>query len=477
MSITAPTARDQKGFDPGSLRSTFAGDVLTRDDGTAYDSARAVFNAMFDRHPSLVARATSAADVAAALRFAREHRLTVAVRGGGHSVAGFSTVDDGIVIDLGPMNDIVVDAAARTVRIGPGATWGEVDRLTQQHGLATTGGRMTTTGVAGFTLGSGSGWLERLHGLACDNLLSAQVVLADGRVVTASESSHADLFWGLRGGGGNFGIVTEFELRLHPVGPQLTGGLVLHPRERAPEVARAFRDFMEQAPREVGAGLILMHAPAAPFVPPGLRGRPAVAIIAGYFGSPDEGAEVLAPLRTFGPPAVDLVGPTTYVDFQALTDPGNPPGRRNYWHSEMLAGLPDDAIDTLVACAATASSPASVLIMGPTGGAVADVDEDATAIGGRASRWLYHCYGIWDDDGGHHDERHIGWVRGTERAMKPFASDGISPNFVSAVDDHRMRRTFGPAKYRRLVALKDRYDPENVFRLNQNVPPSGSPAS
>jgi FAD/FMN-containing dehydrogenase len=468
MSTTAlPTTTP----DLGGLRDSFAGELLTPTDGVRYDDARAVFNAMFDRRPAVVARATSVDDVVAALGYTRRQRLPLAVRGGGHSVAGYSTVDDGVVLDLGPMRRILVDAGRRRVRVQAGATWGELDRATQAHGLATTGGRMTTTGVAGFTLGSGSGWLERLHGLACDNLLSAEVVLADGRVVTAGDTEHPGLFWGLKGGGGNFGVVTELELRLHPVGPSITAGLVMHPRSRAPEVCRFFRDFMRDAPREVGAGLVFMTAPPAPFVPPDLQGRPAVAIIAGFFGPVDEGGSVLAPLKAFGPPAADTIGPSTYLDLQAITDPGNPPGRRNYWRSELLADLTDEAIDTLVACAAAATSPASVLVMGPTGGAVADVPESATPISGRSAPWLYHCYGIWTDD---EDARHVGWVRATAGAMQPFTRPGIAMNFVSDVTADRVRRTYGAGKYHRLQALKAEYDPGNLFRLNQNVPPPSS---
>jgi len=475
MTHTASPRREQRSpaVDLAPLRAEFVGEIVTAEDGGRYDEVRAVFNGMFDRRPALIARVTCAADVAAALRFARARDLAVAVRGGGHSVAGYSTVDDGIVIDLGAMRRIDVDPVRCRARVQAGVTWGELDRVTQEFGLATTGGRMTTTGVAGFTLGSGSGWLERLHGLACDNLLSAEVVLADGRILIASDGEHPDLFWGLKGGGGNFGVVTEFEFRLHPVGPVLLGGLVLHPRERAPEVCRFFRDYMREAPREVGAGLILMHAPPAPFVPPDLQGRPAVAIIAGYFGPMEQAAEILAPLRAFGDPPVDLIKPMPYVEFQALTDPGNPPGRRNYWRSEMLPDLPDEAVDALIACAATASSPASVLVMGPVGGAVADVPDDATPLGGRSARWLYHCYGIWTD---RDDERHIAWVRATERAMRPWTVAGIALNFVSDVDNARVRSAFGFDKYRRLVAIKDKYDPDNVFRMNQNVLPSTMPS-
>lgn len=455
--------------DLGALRAGFAGEILTPDDGSRYDEVRAVFNAMFDRRPAVIARATCDGDVVAALLFAQSQALPLAVRGGGHSVAGYSAIDGGLLLDLGPMKQIDVDAEARLARVGPGVVWGELDAATQAQGLATTGGRMTTTGVAGFVLGSGSGWLERKHGLACDNLVSARVITADGRILTASEDERPELFWGLRGGGGNFGIVTQFELRLHPVGPMIYGGMLMHPRERAPEVLRFFRDFMTQAPRDVAGGALLMHAPPAPFVPPHLQGQPAVTLMAAHFGPVDEGERALAPLREFSDPAVDLFAPMSYLDLQAATDPGNPPGRRNYWHSELLPDLPDEAIDALIERAAVATSAASVLILGALGGAVADVPEDATPLGGRAANWVGHCYGSWEAGP---DDAHVAWVRGTADAMRPWATRGIALNFVSRVDQGQVRDSFGGEKLRRLVALKDEYDPENVFRMNQNVPPS-----
>jgi FAD/FMN-containing dehydrogenase len=449
------------------LRPRFRGELITPADGTRYDAARAVFNGMFDRRPALIARATDAADIVAALAFTRERGLPLAVRGGGHSVAGYSTVDDGVVIDVGAMKGIRVEPDARRARVQAGVTWGELDRETQTFGLATTGGRMTTTGVAGFTLGSGSGWMERLHGLACDNLLSADVITADGRLLTASPTENEDLFWGLRGGGGNFGIVTKFELRLHPVGPIVLGGLILHARDKAPEVYRFYRELMATAPPELGGGLVLMTAPPAPFVPPALQGRPALAIVVAWFGDLARGQEFLAPLRAFGAPAADIVQPMPYVALQAMLDAGNPPGRRNYWRSENLSALPDEAIDTLIARAAT--SPFTVMILVPGGGAVAAVAEDATPLGGRAAPWQYHCYGSWvtgDDTG------HIAWVRETEQALRPYTSGRMSLNFISEANNDRVRAAFGEEKYRRLVALKDRYDPTNVFRMNQNVPPT-----
>jgi FAD/FMN-containing dehydrogenase len=455
------------GLDVAPLATGFRGQVLTAADGEAYDVARMAFNAMFDRRPAVIARATCTADVVHALGFARATGLSVAVRGGGHSVAGYSTIEGGLLLDLGPMKAIDVDPEARLARVQPGVVWGELDRATQAHGLATTGGRMTTTGVAGFTLGSGSGWLERLHGSACDNLLAAEVVTAAGTVVTASESENTDLLWGLRGGGGNFGVVTQFTLRLHPVGPEVYGGLLMYPRSQAPEVLRHVRDFLGSAPREVCGGVLCMVAPPAPFVPAGLQGAPIVTALAAYFGDVETGAEALAPLKQL-PPAVDLMGPATYLDIQAITDPGNPPGRRNYWRSELLPDAPDEMLDAFIACAAEATSPASTLILGRLGGAFSEVPEDATALGGRTAEWLFHCYAVWTEG---EDRQHIAWARATEEALRPWTMSGMALNFMNDIDDARVRATFGAAKYQRLRELKQRWDPDNVFAMNQNIPP------
>jgi FAD/FMN-containing dehydrogenase len=457
-------------IDIAALRASFAGEILTAADGERYDEARAVFNAMFDRRPAAIAKATCDGDVVAAILFVQSARMPMAIRAGGHSVAGYSTIDDGLLLDLRPMKKIEVDFEALTVRVGPGVTWGELDAATQAHGLATTGGRMTTTGVAGFVLGSGSGWLERLHGLACDNLVSVRVVTADGRVVTASETENAELFWGLRGGGGNFGVVTEFELRVHPVGPTIYGGILLYPREQARELIGHFRDFASGAPREFAGGCIFMTAPPAPFVPEDFQGKPAVNVFVAWFGDPDEGPAAIAPLREFRTPIVDMIGPIPYCQLQAVTDPGNPPGRRNYWHSDLLAELTDDTVDTIVGRADSATSPFSVMILARSGGAVDDVPEDATPIGGRSAPWFYHCYGIWTDG---EDAIHRSWVKDTGAALRPWTTAGMALNFFTEVDDDRVRSTFGKEKYRRLVAIKDRYDPDNIFCRNQNVRPSG----
>lgn len=454
----------------GALRAGFSGEILTARDGARYDELRAVFNALFDRRPAAIARATCDGDVVAAVLFAQSARLPLAVRSGGHSVAGYSAIDGGLLLDLRPMAAVQVDPVARTVRVGPGATWGEVDAASQRHGLATTGGRMTTTGVAGFVLGSGSGWLERMHGWACDNLLSARLVTADGRVVTASETENAELFWGLRGGGGNFGVVTELVLRLHPVGPEIYGGLLIYPRSRAIEVAGRFRDAMLSAPREVTGGILLATAPPAPFIPPELHGRPVATVLVAHLGDPIGGPAALAPLlEGLEAPAANTLAPVTYQELQAITDPANPPGRRNYWHSDLLADLTDDAIAALVDRADRSTSPASVIIVGRAGGAIDDVPADRTPLRGRSAPWFYHCYGIWSDDD---DLRHREWVAATGDRLRPWAIAGISPNFLTDVDQARVISTFGEDAHRRLVALKDRYDPENLFRRNQNIRPS-----
>jgi FAD/FMN-containing dehydrogenase len=331
--------------DVTALKARFRGPLLTSADGERYQRAKALFNAMYDtRQPALIAQVTGAADILASLEFARATKLPIAVRGGGHSVAGHGSVDGGLVIDVTGMKGIRVDPVARRARAQAGVNWGEFDRETQAFGLATTGGRVTTTGLAGLTLGSGSGWLERLHGLTCDHLVSVDLITADGRFVTASEQQNPDLFWGLRGGGGNFGVVTEFEYRLHPVGPIILGGIWLYPRDQGATVLARYRDFMATAPRELGGGVALITAPPAPFVPPGLQGKPALGVVVAWFGDVERGQQLLAPLRAAIPPVVDMVQPMPYLVLQTLTDAGLPPGQRNYWKSENLSALSDPAI-------------------------------------------------------------------------------------------------------------------------------------
>jgi FAD/FMN-containing dehydrogenase len=450
------------------LRSRMRGQLLeSGDDG--YEAARTVYNAMFDRRPALIARCAGAADVIAALAAGRELGLPIAVRGGGHSVAGHSTCDGGLVIDVGPMKGIRVDPTAQTVRAQAGLTWGEFDREVQAFGLAVTGGRVTTTGIAGFTLGSGSGWIERRFGLTADNMLGADVVTADGRLIHASADEHPDLFFGLRGGGGNFGIVTEFEFQLHQLGPMMFGGLIAHPGMRAPEFIRFYRDLMADAPDDLGGAVVLITAPPAPFIPEELHGKQLVAAVATHTGSLEEGERVVTRLREFGPAPIDHLGPMPYTAVQALIDGGNQPGFHNYWKAENLTGLPDAAIDAVIEGASTVASPHTQVVLIPLGGAVGRVDEDATAISGRAASWQYHAIGMWD--GGADADANIAWARSAAGLLEPHIETGVSLNFTSDTGDERVATTFGSGKIERLREIKRTYDPENVFRLNQNIAP------
>src|SRR5919112_3377693 len=393
--------------------ANFRGELIRPgDDG--YSDARAVFNSMIDRHPALIARCTGTADVIAAVNFARNNELVVAVRGGGHSVPGYAVCEGGIVIDLSPMKGTWVDPDTRTARAQAGVTWGEFDRETQQFGLAITGGRVTHTGIAGLTLGSGSGWLERKYGLTCDSLISADVVTANGEFLKASESENEDLFWGLRGGGGNFGIVTSFEYRLHPVGPIILGGMLLYPFSRAGELLRFWRDYLEEAPDEFGGAASIITAPPAPFVPGHMKGKLAAGLIVFYAGSPEEGEEWVRPLKEFGPPEVDLVEPTPYTVVQTLLDPANPPGRNNYWKAEHLDELSDEAIDTIVDHAATLTSPFSFVVLEPKGRAISRVEEDETAYGGRDAAHSLYAFSMWENPA--EDEANITWTREFMRA-------------------------------------------------------------
>ncbi|MCA1730865.1 MAG: FAD-binding oxidoreductase [Actinobacteria bacterium] len=444
---------------------------LIRPDDDSYDEARAVYNAMIERRPALIARCTGVADVIAAVNFARENDLVVAVRGGGHSVPGYGVCDGGIVINLTPMKGIWVDPDARTARAQAGVTWGEFDRETQEFGLAVTGGRVTHTGISGLTLGSGSGWLERKLGLTCDNLISAEVVTASGRFLKASESENEDLFWGLRGGGGNFGIVTSFEYQLHPVGPILVGGMLLYPFSKAKELLRFWRDYLETAPDELGTAPAIFTAPPAPFVPEHMKGQLVAALVICYAGSMEEAEGAVQPLKEFGPPEVDLVQPMPYTVVQGLLDPSQPPGRRNYWKAENMNELSDEAIDTLVDHAATITSPFSFVVLEPKGRAISRVGEEDTAFGGRDAAHTLYAFSMWENPA--EDDANVMWTREFMRTMEPFITPGVSLNFTSDQDQDKVKDFFGRnGKYERLIALKNKYDPTNLFRLNQNIKPT-----
>jgi FAD/FMN-containing dehydrogenase len=424
---------------------------------------------MIDGHPAAIAQCLDAADVRAAVAFGRESGLPTAIRAGGHSVAGMSTVEDGLVIDVRAMNAVHVDPAARTARCGAGATWADFDAATQAHGLATTGGRVSTTGVAGLTLGGGSGWLERKHGLACDNLRAVELVTADGDAVRASRDEHPDLFWALHGGGGNFGVATAFEFELHPLGPIVMAGLMLWPGDRGRDVAEAMRAVMETAPDELALATVYLTGPPEPFVPSHLQGALCVGLAFLWAGDAPDGGEAYAGrFRALGP-AVDLVGPMPYVEFQRMID--DPPGLRNYWTADYLDEVPDLALDLFAEISDQMPVPsAAQSILFPWGGAVARVSADDTPMAQRDARWVSHPFVLWEDPAD--DERHIAWGRKLSAAMKPFASGGTYLNFLGDEGPERIRAAFGDA-YERLARVKAAYDPDNFFNRNQNIRPAG----
>ena len=434
----------------------------------AYDEARTVWNGMIDRRPAVIVRCTGTADVIACVNFAREEGLPLAVRGGGHNVAGSAICDDGLVIDLSTMKSIEIDPERRSARAEPGLLWGEFDSATQAFGLATTGGIVTHTGIAGLTLGGGIGWLMRRHGLTCDNLAAADVVTADGRFCRASERENTDLLWGLRGGGGNFGVVTSFEYRLHPVGPQVLAGVLLHPAERAPEVLRFYRDYIASAPEDLTTIVNLRKAPPAPFLPSDLHGRPVVVIAVCYAGRLEDGERVLAPLRRFGEPLIDLIRATPYTSHQGMFDASVPHGLHYYWKADYLGPLDDATIDTLIGHAWQAPSPMSYTIMFHLGGAIRRIDGSATAFEDRNAEHALNINAVWSDS--ETPEIHLAWARTFWEAVHPL-STGVYVNFLGAEGQERVQAAYGPNKYHRLMALKRKYDPTNLFRLNQNIPP------
>jgi FAD/FMN-containing dehydrogenase len=463
-SVTDMISRIDIGLD--ELRSRLGGAVY--EPGTPeYAEACTLFNAMIERHPALVARCAAPDDVVAALAFARAGGLEVSVRAGGHSVAGLSLVDDGLVIDVRGMSDVAVDPERRVVRVGAGATWAELDRATQPHGLATTGGRVSSTGVAGLTLGGGSGWLERKHGLACDNLLAVELVTANGELVRASHDENPDLFWAHRGGGGNFGVVTSFEFRLHPLESEVLAGLALYPAERGRELLALYRDVMRDAPEELSLAYLYLTAPAEPDIPDHLHGRLVVAVAGMYAGPVEEGEEALRAVREFGPPEVDLFGPMPYPDFQCMID--DPPGYRNYWTAEHLRDLPDAAIEAIASRSEELPPGPAQLFIVAWGGAVARASEEASPLGGRDARFVVHPFALWEDPAD--DERLIAWARAFRTDLRAYATGAVYLNFIGDEGRARVRAGYGKRSYERLAQVKADWDPENVFRACGNVAP------
>jgi FAD/FMN-containing dehydrogenase len=452
------------------LRGALRGQLLEPHDA-GYDDARRVWNGAIDRRPRLIARCAAPADVSAVIGVARRHGLPLAVRGGGHSFAGQSVCDDGVVIDLSPMKGIHVDPERRTAEAQAGVLWSELDRATQACGLAVTGGVISHTGIAGLTLGGGIGWLMRKYGLTVDSLLSVDLVTAEGTLVSASAQEHPDLFWAVRGGGGNFGVVTSFRYRLHPVGPLVMAGIMLYPVANAGAILRCFRDIMPTAPDEVGAQVVFVTAPPAPFIPPPLHGTRMIGIAACHCGTVEDAARDLAPLRRVGPPAVDLVQPMPYAALQQMNDASAPHGRHYYAKAHQFTELSDDAIDVLVEHAATSPSPSGRLGLVALGGAVSRVPEAATAVGHRDAAFTLEAVTDWTDR--EDAERHVRWTRDLWTALRPFAARGIYVNFLHGDESAGARAAYSPDAWERLVAVKGRYDPTNLFRLNQNIPPAG----
>jgi FAD/FMN-containing dehydrogenase len=430
-----------------------------------YDETCTLFNSMIERHPALVARCAAPDDVAAALAFAREHDIHIAVRAGGHSVAGLSLIDGGLVLDVRAMADIDVDPERRVVRAGAGTTWAALDRATFAHGLATTGGRVSSTGVAGLTLGGGSGWLERKHGLACDNLLAVELVTADGRLVRASTDQHPDLFWALRGGGGNFGVATAFEFRLHPLESEVLAGLALYPAARGRELLRLYRDIMLAAPEELSLAFVYLTAPAEDDIPEHLHGQLMVAIVGMYAGPVADGERALEPLRAAGEPEVDFFAPMPYPDFQCMID--DPPGFRNYWTAEHLTAMPEAAIEAIASRAEELPPGPAQLFIVAWGGAVARVSEDESPLTGRDSAFVVHPFGLWEDAAD--DGRMIAWARAFRDDLRGFASGAVYLNFDG---DAPVRAGYGAGSYERLARIKREWDPDDVFRASGHVPPA-----
>jgi FAD/FMN-containing dehydrogenase len=449
-----------------TFTTNFKGTAVRPED-PAYDSARAVWNGSIDARPALIARCHTTDDIVTAVTLARASGLPLAVRGGGHSVSGLGTCDGGVVIDLSAMRAVDVDADLRVATVQPGATWADVDAATAAHGLATTGGLISSTGVAGLTLGGGIGWLQRKYGLACDNLIGANIVAADGDVVRVSDSEHPDLLWGLRGGGGNFGVVSQFDFALHPVSTVL-GGMLLFPLERGKEVLSAFRDWAADAPDEAAMLAAVMTAPPEPFVPPELVGQKAIALMGCWCGDLDAGAAAVAPLRALGPSA-DVFGPMPYVALQQMGDGGAPAGLRNYFRGGFVDDLDDEVIDIALTHGERMPSPMSAIHFHQMGGAVGRVSPDASAFSGRHAGYTYNVVSTWADPS--EDAVHLEANRELTAALAPVSTGGAYVNFVGDTDA-RVRSLYGDEIYDRLSRLKRQWDSTNLFRRNQNIEPA-----
>ena len=451
-----------------SLRAGLRG-IACVDGEDGYDEARSIWNAMIDRRPGVVVRCAGAADVIRAVRFANERGLGIAVRGGGHNIAGNAVGDGVVMIDLTPMKWVRVDPGARRAWVGGGATLSDVDREAQAFALAVPSGINSTTGIAGLTLGGGFGWLTRRFGMTVDNLVAADVVTADGEFVRANESENPELFWAIRGGGGNFGIVTSFEFNLHPVGPEVFSGLIVHPFERAGELLRGFREVVAGAPDELTVWAVMRKAPPLPFVPPEWHGREVLVFAVCYAGSTADGEKATASLRALGEPIADVLGPHPFVAWQAAFDPLLTPGARNYWKTHDFTELSDGVIEVLIDAVSRLPGPECEVFLAHVGGAMSRVAPDATAYPDRSAHFIMNVHTRWRESAG--DGTCIGWARELFKATGPFATGGGYVNFVPADEPERVERIYG-ANYPRLAEIKRHWDPQNRFRMNQNIRPN-----
>jgi FAD/FMN-containing dehydrogenase len=454
------------------LAARLRGSLLKPGDAE-YDGARRIWNAMVDKRPALIARCTGAADVMAAVAFARQQNLPLAVRGGGHNIAGSALCDGGLVIDLSAMRSVRVDAKAKRAVVAAGATLGDVDHETQAFGLAAPLGINSTTGVAGLTLGGGFGWLSRRLGLSIDSLLSADVVTADGRLVKASAKENPDLFWAIRGGGGNFGVVTSFEFKLYPVGPEILAGLLVYPIAQARTVLQKYRAWIPKMPKETNVWVVVRKAPPLPFLPAAVHGTEVLVLALAHTGKPERGLRVAGTLRRFGKPVGEHVGVMPYEQWQQAFDPLLAPGARNYWKSHNLAELSDGLIDRVIEYAGRLPSPHCEIILAVLGGQIRRVAADATAYAQRDAELLMNVHGRWESPS--EDNAGISWSRDVFRAITPFATGGVYVNFMTQEETDRVRAAYGP-NYERLAKLKAKYDPTNLFRMNQNIAPAKTSA-
>jgi FAD/FMN-containing dehydrogenase len=450
------------------FKAQFRGELVVPA-SAGYDKARQIWNAMIDRRPALIARCKSAADVVQAVNFARQHALLVSVRGGGHNIAGNAVCDDGLMIDLSPMKNVKVDPKSRKAAVEPGCTLADFDAAAQAHGLATPLGINSTTGVAGLTLGGGFGWLSRKHGMSVDNLVSADVVTADGRQVHASETENADLFWGLRGGGGNFGIVTRFEFQLHAVGPNVLSGLIVFPFAQAKTVLTRFARFTETMPDELTVWMFTRKAPPLPFLPESAHGKEIIALALCYAGDPAQGEKLIAPLRAFGTALGEHIGVQPYSAWQQAFDGLLAPGARNYWKSHNFAQLGEGAIDAIIQYAGKLPSPHCEIFVGTIGGRTTRAAPDAMAYSSRDAKYVLNVHGRWDSTA--EDGPCIAWAREFFAQAQPFASGGAYINFLTQDEAERVEFAYGGV-YQRLAALKKKFDPTNFFRMNQNIKPA-----